>query len=261
MSRAVYYIRFIHGRVYVATQQGLLRRRASNNSAPWRVVLKPDPNPVHSPYRTSHVTDVLAVPGTDGRQILAAVGWRGGTLPTDVAHNGFYLSGRGGSRGSFHRIALMGAINPDTIGRTTFSASGGRLYAVVEDTTTVSLEGQGAYVSPTGNPRGPWRLIADPDKLAEADSALAPPPDYFPGVQAWYNQYIKADPTNPNHVYLGLEEVYESTDGGRTWANHRSVLELRHLLQRDWGDALRLPPDDAPRSACHRHRRPACLRR
>ena len=61
--------------------------------------------------------------------------------------------------------------------------------------------------------------IAGPYKLATtADSALAPPPAYFPGVQAWYNQYIQADPDDANHVYLGLEEVYESTDGGRTWS-------------------------------------------
>jgi photosystem II stability/assembly factor-like uncharacterized protein len=218
MSRAVYYIRFIHGWAYAATQQGLLRRPADDPNSPWRVALKPDPNPTHSPYRTSHVTDVTAVPGSSGHRILAVVGWRGGSLPSDLAYNGFYVSRNGGSPGSFRRIHLTGAINPQTLGRTTFSTSGGRIYAVVEDTSTVSLLGQGAYVSMSGNPKGPWRRIADPYKLANSDSALAPPPNYFPGVQAWYNQYIKADPRHPRHVYLGLEEVYESINGGKTWS-------------------------------------------
>jgi hypothetical protein len=219
LSRAVYNLRFIHGWAYAATQQGLLRRPANNVSSPWQVALKPDPNPTHSPYRTSHVTDVVAVPGTGGRQVLAALGWRGGSIPSDLTYNGFYVSKSGGAPHSFRRITVKGAINPKTIGRTTFSASGRRIYAVVEDSSTVSLLGQGAYVSPTGNPAGPWRRIATPYKLAtQADSALATPPDYFPGVQAWYNQYIKADPADPKHVYLGLEEIYESTNGGRTWS-------------------------------------------
>jgi len=36
-------------------------------------------------------------------------------------------------------------------------------------------------------------------------------------VQAWYNQFLVVDPANPDHLYAGLEEVYESTDAGKTW--------------------------------------------
>ena len=36
-------------------------------------------------------------------------------------------------------------------------------------------------------------------------------------MQADYNQYILADPRDRRHVYLQLEEVFESTDGGTTW--------------------------------------------
>ena len=47
---------------------------------------------------------------------------------------------------------------------------------------------------------------------------------YYPGIQADYNQYILADPKNRQHVYLRLEEVFESdqrrarsgTPSGRT---------------------------------------------
>ncbi len=40
----------------------------------------------------------------------------------------------------------------------------------------------------------------------------------MPGVQAWYNQFLTVDPANAEHVYAGLEEVYETKDGGSTWS-------------------------------------------
>jgi hypothetical protein len=36
-------------------------------------------------------------------------------------------------------------------------------------------------------------------------------------VQAWYNQFLQVDPTNDNHVFLGLEEVFETKNGGASW--------------------------------------------
>src|SRR5262249_26700748 len=44
-----------------------------------------------------------------------------------------------------------------------------------------------------------------------------PQKGFQPGVQAWYNQFLGVDPTNPDHVFLGLEEVFETTDGGASW--------------------------------------------
>jgi hypothetical protein len=216
-ARNTYEIRFIGRYAFAATHKGLLRRVASDTSAPWQVVLKPDPNPKNSPYRTSHITSVVAVPGSGGESVLAALGWRGGSLPSDTRYNGFYVSDASGAAGTFHRVTLRGAINPETVGRTTFSTGGNRIYAVIEDSSTVSLFGQGVYVSTTG-PAGPWRLLADSAKLQRSGSALEPPPDgYFPGIAAWYNQYVQVDPDDPMHVYIGLEEVFESLDGGRTW--------------------------------------------
>ncbi len=40
------------------------------------------------------------------------------------------------------------------------------------------------------------------------------PSTYEPGVGSWYNQYVKVDPRGPQHVYVGLEEIYETRDGG-----------------------------------------------
>src|SRR5579863_6519736 len=84
------------GNVYAATSQGLLKRNALDLSSDWATVLKPDPNPDNSPYRTSFITDVQVRPGTNGKVVLAALGWRGGTLPGDTAYNGFYESTDGG---------------------------------------------------------------------------------------------------------------------------------------------------------------------
>src|SRR5206468_3575666 len=73
-------------------------------------------------------------------------------------------------------------------------------------------------VPPSGDASGPWNKIAEGRKLATSGSALY---NYFrgfnPGVQAWYNRFIGVDPADKDHVYLGLEEVFETTNGGSNW--------------------------------------------
>jgi len=58
------------GHVYAASSHGLLRRSAIDLVSGWKTVLKPDPNPAGSPYRTSFVTDVKVQPGTDGKVVI-----------------------------------------------------------------------------------------------------------------------------------------------------------------------------------------------
>ena len=41
---------------------------------------------------------------------------------------------------------------------------------------------------------------------------------YGPGMQAWYNQFLAVDPANADHVYAGLEEVYETKNAGSHWS-------------------------------------------
>lgn len=202
-----------HGYVYAATSRGLLKRSTIDLTNPWRVVLKPDPNPNTTPYRTSHTTDVRVRPGTNGREVLAAIGWRGGTLPSDLNYNGFYYSTDAGAH--FRRLTLQGDLagnKSKNIGRTTFnySADGKVLYAVVERTTDLTLKG--VYMSASGDARGPWTRIADAAELSAAGSTLG-----SVGVQAWYNQDIAVDPNNKRHVYVDLEEVFETTDAGGDW--------------------------------------------
>ncbi len=204
------------GHVYAATSRGLIKHRTLGLIGNWRTLLKPDPNPTHSPYRTSFITDVKVRPGTGGRVVLAALGWRGGTLPEDTQYNGFYLSTDSGAH--FSRLTLRGDLAGATdVGRTTFSWSndGSKLYAVVESSETVTLKA--AYRSSNGDPAGPWTLIADEETLVKAGSALAKSGG-DPGSQAWYNQDIKVDPRDSSHVYLDLEEVFETSNSGAKWS-------------------------------------------
>ncbi len=213
-----------YGNVYAATSHGLWRRSASDLTSAWTLVLRPDPNPSNNPYETSFITDVVVQPGTGGSVVLAADGWRGaGNPPADTKYNGFYLSTSHGTAGTFGEITPTGAINANDIGRTSFAyaADGSKLYAIVESPADL-LAGdasvlQGVFVSTNGSPFGPWTLIADATKLCNSGSGLSCPSTYEPGVQAWYNQSIIVDPANPNHLFVGLEEEYQSFNAGQTW--------------------------------------------
>jgi hypothetical protein len=199
------------GFVLVATSNGLVRRNASNLTSAWQTVLKPDPNPTGSPYRGSWISDVRVRPGTNGKYVVAVLGWRGGTLPDDVSYNGFYVSTTGGTAGSFQLVTAAG-IDP-AIGRSSldYSADGSKLYAVVESSDTRDLNG--VYRSDSGTATGPWTLIADNETLA----ATANTEDDDAGSQSWYDQYVTVDPKDAMHVYLGLKEVYETSNAGATW--------------------------------------------
>ncbi|MGZ4293469.1 MAG: glycosyl hydrolase, partial [Solirubrobacteraceae bacterium] len=220
-SRTIYALAFDpHGNAYAATDNGLFRYSAG--SGQWTEVLDPAGANPSSPY-LNHVTSVAVVPGSGGQHIIAAVGWRGGTSPSYTDNNGFYESTDGGQ--TFHEDTITGDIDASDIGRTTFaySADGSKLYAIVESPAKLAAGKesvlQGIFVS-SGSPAsvsGPWTKIADEAKLAGSGSALAVGSGYGVGVQAWYNQDLAVDPSNPNHVYAGLEEVFESTNAGQTW--------------------------------------------
>ena len=67
---------------------------------------------------------------------------------------------------------------------------------------------------------GPFNKIASPSVLMNSGSAQKPGSigtGYKPGVQAWYNQSILVDPDDADHLFVGLEEVYETRDAGTHW--------------------------------------------
>jgi hypothetical protein len=81
----------------------------------------------------------------------------------------------------------------------------------------------GIYLS-TRDVAGPFNQIASPSVLMNSGSAQKPGaigPGYKPGVQAWYNQFLVVDPASGNHLYAGLEEIYESADAGQSWSPRR----------------------------------------
>jgi hypothetical protein len=204
-------------RLFAATSHGLFR--STDGGSSWSKVLgsASDANLAVA----NMVTDVAIRPGTGGASgdVLAVRGWREG-----ADTNGLYESTDGG--GSFTKLNAQGYVSPKSQGRVSlaWSADAQRLYAVVQDPQAL-LQGkhtilEGVYASRSGSPSGPWTQIASPSKLSNSGSAMKINEigqGYQPGVQAWYNQWLQVDPAAHDHVYLGLEEVYETTNGGTNW--------------------------------------------
>ena len=208
------------GNVYAATSKGLFRTSA-DGAGSWTKMFDAATfgfTPI--PYGMSLVNDVAIQPGTKGRVIVANMAWRNG-----AAYNGFYVSRDGGT--TWAEAKTGGAINDKDIGRASlaYSADGTQLYTVVESIFLFNKPNvqsgntvlAGVFVSTGGDPEGAWNQIADYRKLENSGSALNHSKGYSPGVQAWYNQFIGVDPANDQHVYLGLEEVFETSNGGSTW--------------------------------------------
>ncbi|OIV38332.1 hypothetical protein BIV57_06655 [Mangrovactinospora gilvigrisea] len=202
------------GYAYAATTHGLFRRALrSSTSTAWTKVLAPCVNVGVSgtgcgvdTHYADMANDVVIKPGTHGRQLLANVAWRSG-----AAYNGFYASDDAGT--TWKRITLQGDVDSTAIGNATFAyaADGSKLYMVLESSKTTVLAG--VYASPDGSFAGPWHLVADEDTLKADGSAIDDP-----GSQAWYNQSLAVDPKDPDHVYMGLEEIFETHDGGANWS-------------------------------------------
>lgn len=236
-STVIQKIRFGGGYAWVATNRGIYRHSLEGEmSSPWQQVFAPNPSYLPGSGSTDadspqagykNIVNDIAVDPKNAQHVIAAVGWRGGD-----SYNGFYESTQGGTSGSWHKVNLQGgidSIDPTDVGQATFgfSKDGSKLYAVVQSvklysktTGTVNSYLKGVYVSNSGSVSGPWTKIADQQKLANSGSALKQSvagKGYGPGIQSWYNQFLGVDPSDPKHVYVGLEEVYETHDGGASW--------------------------------------------
>jgi hypothetical protein len=216
------------GYVFAVTSNGVYRRALSAAvSSPWQQVLAPCAGVGVSGIAcgTSQVfadiaNDLAVQPGSGGQSLVANVAWRSG-----ASYNGFYYSSDAGT--TWHLANPTGAINPKEVGNATlaYAADGSKLYVVMESPVLINKPNAnsvlaGVFVSPNGSINGPYNQIATSSVLANSGSAMkktAIGPGFQPGIQAWYNQSLAVDPANPNHVFLGLEEIYESWDGGSTW--------------------------------------------
>jgi Ca2+-binding RTX toxin-like protein len=238
------------------------------------------------------VTDVVVQSpdtfGNTGGTVLAALGYRVGNraFPQNPAviegpSNGLYRSDTG-APGSFTKLAASGFTPQFRIGRTELGTTDGPLqnhdyvYAIVQDAELMRGGTQGIDAPDTFNPTGAnsvingiyvsanfgdsWTQMANTDQIAynpSTGSALAgfaainPP-----GIQAWYNEWIKVDPTRqvagtPTRILFGLEEIWENrltnlpatgpTDFhviGRYFSNDACILGV--------GGALTCPPGGNP---------------
>ncbi|MDQ1748643.1 MAG: hypothetical protein QOD07_2906 [Frankiaceae bacterium] len=215
---------FDSGTVWAATSRGIWKHSASGSfTSAWTRVFEPvDDTDLGVTKYSANLTDAIAVqPGTGGRVIVADIAYWAQT-----SYNGFYYSTDYGVH--WVRANPGGAINPREIGPAdmAFSNDGKKLYVVMESPALTSKQGHvntalaGVYVSNSGSIAGPYSQIATSSKLANANSAMKQTEigkGYQPGVQADYNRFITVDPNDANHVYLGLEEVYETRDGGSSW--------------------------------------------
>jgi hypothetical protein len=203
------------GSVYAATSRGLWKHGAGGGADAWAQVFVPVPGS-QSPY--DNICNDLAIdPRAAGSTLIANCAWRGG-----AAYNGFYQSTDSGT--TWAKVNPTGALNPQDVGRGTFaySSDGTRLYVVLESITLYNNNKNtylsGVYLSRGGDVSGPWNQIATSSNFSGSGSALKTSVGYKPGIQVWYNQFILVDPANADHVFVGLEEVYESRDAGTHWS-------------------------------------------
>jgi len=221
-STSIHAIRFGGGRAWAATTRGVWSHSLSDLSGPWTLEFAPNPEYLpggskaadpSAPYK--NIASDVAIDPRDPATVVAAVGWRSGDT-----YNGFYTRTATG----WQRLTNLGALPTAAgdVGAVTFSrsADGSRYYAIDQSPDRLAKDPSsalgGIYVSRSGSPLGPWTQIANADKLAVSGSALADHDDH-PGLQSWYDQSLQVDPANPEHLYAGLEEVFETTDGGATW--------------------------------------------
>ncbi|MFG2789705.1 glycosyl hydrolase [Streptomyces sp. NPDC048419] len=221
-STTIRQLRFGGGKVWAATSEGVWSHSTKKLSGAWKLEFAPNPDylPGGSKAKDAsaaykNITNDIAFDPKDPSKVVLAVGWRSGD-----DYNGFYTK----TGGSWQRISSgFGDMptDPDNVGTVTFahSAGGSRFYAIDQSpeqlATNPDSNLEGVYSA--ASPFGPWKKVADYKQLAADGSALTDA-GYMPGVQAWYNQFLTVDPANPKHVYLGLEEVFESKDGGADWS-------------------------------------------
>jgi sugar lactone lactonase YvrE len=228
-STTINSIRFAGGTAWAATLRGVFSHPLADYASTWTARLQP--NPSYLPGRANagvqnaaymNIANDLVVDPNNAKHLLAALGWRSG-----AAYNGFYESTDGGS--NWARVNPTGGLDGTDVGYANFAYSkdGSELYVINQSPRKINTNGtwqstylDGIYESKKGL-LGPWNKIASSDKLGATSTGSAlsnhDGQGYSPGVQSWYNQFIAVDPANKLHVVAGLEEVYETWDGGSSW--------------------------------------------
>ena len=173
-----------------------------------------------------------------------------GAPPRRSEYNGFYVGT--GAAGSFHRITPTGDINPTTIGRTTLQQLGRLAVRRRAGHATGDLRGQGAFVSQSGNPAGPWTRIADVDKLADSDSALErrlDRPRTSPASRPTTTSTSWPTRTTARTCTWGSRRSTSPPTAGATWNTVGPYWNFDISLRPGRQHAVQLPADHPPRPA------------
>jgi hypothetical protein len=240
-------------RVYVATGTGLFRSNDGGRS--FKNVKLPTgecagkSNRVKKCLLANIVTDVVVkypAGATDekGGQVLAVVGWRGGSRENpdgtvQSPNNGLYLS-ETGKPGSFTKLIAPGFTEQERIGRVELGNAIGPdqdhnyVYAIVQDAVLLRTNPPEADAPVIGQPSRPtafagiyvspdfgesWVQMANAADLESPSSGSALSATAAlgvgPGIQSWYNEWIIPDPTKqvggvPTRLLFGLEEIWEN---------------------------------------------------
>jgi photosystem II stability/assembly factor-like uncharacterized protein len=254
-STTINSIRFTATDVWVATLRGVFSHPLGNYSSSWTPRFQPNPSYLPGGANAGvqnsadmNVVNDLVVDPKNSRHILAAVGFRNG-----AAYNGFYETTDGGT--TWARINPAGGLDATDVGYANFaySSDGSKLYVINQSPRKINSLGKipmtyldGVYESDKGL-AGPWNRIASSGQLGSSSdgSALAGKQGqgYSPGIQSWYNQSIAVDPANANHLLVGLEEVYETRNGGSNWT---TVDPYWNFYFKCWAPDAVYPPNGAP---------------
>jgi len=239
--------------VWVATLRGIYSHSSLTTAGAW--TLKWAPNPSYLPGGANagvqqagykNIVNDLVIDPKNSNHLIAAVGWRSGD-----SYDGFYESTDGGT--NWNRVNPTGGLDATDIGYANFaySSDGKKLYVINQSPKRLNKPGfqntylDGVYESDSGL-LGPWNKIASSDKLGSQGSGSAlgghQGQGYSPGIQSWYNQSIAVDPANANHVIVGLEEVYETYDGGSNW---KTIAPYWNFYFSCWRPDSLYPPDGA----------------
>jgi sugar lactone lactonase YvrE len=257
-STTINSIRFSSDKVWIATLRGVFWRPLGDTTSPWTPSLQPNADYLPGGSKAGvqnaadqNIANDVAVDPNNPNHVIAALGWRNG-----AAYNGFYETFDGGKNlnTSWTKINPTGGLDKTDIGYANFaySSDGKKLYVINQSPKKgaslgfVNTELDGVYESDKGI-AGPWNRIASSDKLGATStgSALAGKQGqgYSPGIQSWYNQSIAVDPANGNHVLVGLEEVYETRNGGSNWT---TVDPYWNFYFRCWAPDALYPPNGGP---------------
>ncbi|MCA1834163.1 MAG: hypothetical protein ABR548_04635 [Actinomycetota bacterium] len=202
------------------------------------------------------VTDVI-VQGADkyghkGGKVMAVVAYRAGARPfpqndkvIESQYNGLFVSDNG-KPGTFRKLEPNGFAEQERIGRTELGVAVGPqqnhdvVYAIVQDAEVFNAgypfvdTPSDAWLFPVTPPTylngvysstdfgATWEKMGDPATISfnpATGSALGgADPTYVGGAQAWYNEWIKPDPTIqttdgiPTRLMFGLEEIWQNDD-------------------------------------------------